>query len=190
MKCLFSFISFLTILFAAVAMASAQAGCEFKIAGEWQSTAPGESGAHIYRFTPDGKVAVFDPQDAHEHRAQATAAFKLESPPDPKDPKTLEFKPVPGGGRFPWGSGKLEVAHFDDGRFTLVKSGSEPAEWTRIDSYGYFVVFAAHRGTPPHRGGPAFGMLIKTGGKETEIESFGLYYRNDKFYPGPLLQVS
>lgn len=174
----FSFISFLAVLFGMTAMASAQTGCEFRISGEWQATAPGETNPYLYRFTPDGKVAVFDLQDKHEHKALALAAFNLENPEDQKNPKTLEFRPVAGSGRFPWGTGKFEVVRLDEERFTLVGSGMRQAEWARKDPYGYFLVLAAHRGTPPHQGGPAFGMLIKTGGRETEVESFGLYYHN------------
>jgi hypothetical protein len=48
-------------------------------------------------------------------------------------------------------------------------------------------MLAAHRGTPPHLGGPAFVVLIKKpAGGQTQIETFGLYYRDGQRINGPV----
>src|SRR5205807_6870045 len=57
---------------------------------------------------------------------------------------------------------------------------------SKKDPHKYFVVLAAHRGTPPHHGGPAFAMLIKTGRNKAESQSFGLYYQADQRINGPV----
>src|SRR5262249_8490295 len=62
-----------------------------------------------------------------------------------------------------------------------------PVPLIRHDPDKYFVVLAAHRGTPPHLGGPAFVMLIKKPVKsEMKIETFGLYYRDGQRINGPV----
>jgi transposase-like protein len=182
MKPLYSLVSLFTVLFIAAAMGFAQTGCEFRVAGDWESTAPGESIPHLYRFAQDGTVTAFTGLRSGQRKKLARAAFNLESP---QDPKTLEFKSIPGGGSFPWGPGKTEITHFDSRQFTL-KSGSELTAWVKKDPYRYFVILAAHRGTPPHWGGPALGMLVKTGGGDTEVETFGLYYQDGQRINGPV----
>jgi hypothetical protein len=54
------------------------------------------------------------------------------------------------------------------------------------ESGQYYVVLAAHRGTPPHQGGPAFAALIKAGEGKPEVETFGLFYRNAERINGPV----
>src|SRR5256885_1251184 len=79
----------------------------------------------------------------------------------------------------------MEITQVDGASFTVLNSGlSTP--WVKKDPNRYFVVFAAHRGTPPHRGGPAFAMLIKASGSQTQIETFGLFYRNEERINGPI----
>jgi hypothetical protein len=57
---------------------------------------------------------------------------------------------------------------------------------SKKESSQYYVVLAAHRGTPPHQGGPAFAALIKTGEGKPEVETFGLFYRNGERINGPV----
>lgn len=183
MKSFLQRISLFVVLFLAAALSFAQGGCEFSVTGDWKSTAPGASATYLYRFAQDGTVTAFAVPPAGQRAEMAHAAFKLESP---ADPKALEFTPLPGGGSFPWGSGRVEITHFGRTQFTATKAGAAPSVWTKEDPDRYFVVLAAHRGTPPHKGGPAFGMLIRTSGSETHLESFGLYYQEDQRINGPV----
>src|SRR5260221_3275932 len=52
---------------------------------------------YLYRFAQDGTVTAFTTPPAGQRTEMAHAAFKLESP---ADPKALEFTPLPGGGSF------------------------------------------------------------------------------------------
>src|SRR5689334_4978921 len=54
------------------------------------------------------------------------------------------------------------------------------------ESSQYYVVLAAHRGTRPHQGGPAFAALIKAGEGKPQVETFGLFYRNGERINGPI----
>ena len=71
----------------------------------------------------------------------------------------------------------MEITAMNHSGFTAAGPGLSTT-WVKKDPYQYFVVLAAHRGTPPHNGGPAFAMLVKTGENETQAETFGLFYRN------------
>jgi hypothetical protein len=169
----------LTISLALGSRGSAQEACTFSIGGDWQSTVPGDSSPNLYRFAPDGTVTVFSQPAAGRGSTEiAKAAYGLDNP---RSPKTVEFKPLPGARAFPWGLGRMEIVDVSDNSFTILKPGVAPATWVRNDPEKYFVVLAAHRGTPPHFGGPAFVMLIKKpAGGETQFETFGLYYRDQK----------
>jgi hypothetical protein len=167
------------------ASSAGQEACRFDIAGVWESTAPGEASPNLYRFAPNGTVTMLSALGTRmEPREMAKAAYKLDNP---QAPTTLEFKPATGGRTLPWGVGQWEIVRFGDGAFSVVKAGSAPVTWVRKDPDQYFVVLAAHRGTPPHTGGPAFVMLIrKPEGGGTEVETFGLYYSNGERINGPV----
>src|SRR5262249_55667711 len=101
--------------------------------------------------------------------------------------------PSAGSRAFPWGFGRLEIVKAEDNSFATVKPGSvsssssSSSSWVRHDRDKYFVVMAAHRGTPPHFGGPAFVMLIrKPGDGEVQVDNFGLYYRDRQRINGPV----
>src|SRR5262249_35403710 len=166
---------------------SAQESCTFSIAGDWQSTVPGEPSPKLYRFAPDGTVTVFSSSATRGDSTEiAKAGYGLDNP---RSPKALEFKPLPGARAFPWGFGRMEIVDVGDNTFTIVKPGLAPAAWAKVsnDPDKYFVVLAAHRGTPPHFGGPAFVMLMKKpAGGEMQVETFGLYYRDKNRINGPV----
>lgn len=173
-----------TFVLASAALGFSQTGCVFNIAGDWESRAPGDAAPRLYRFASDGTVTVVSNSGAASKPSAAVAAeYKLD---DPKSPKSIEFRHAGAPGRFPWGPGALQITGFDDKSFTTAASGAEPAVWVRKDQYQYFVVLAAHRGTPPHRGGPAFAMLVKHGKGKSEVETFGLYYLDNRRINGPV----
>jgi hypothetical protein len=172
------------ILLATTGLGFAQAGCAFDITGDWESTTAGQNGPMLYRFTSDGTVTVFsDAAQGKKPQELSRAKYVLDNA---QAPKMLEFRPVRGENRFPLGPSKLSIVRFSSSRFTVASSGSASTDWVKKDPNHYFLVLAAHRGTPPHKGGPAFAMLIKTGRSEPEIETFGLFYRDGERINGPV----
>lgn len=174
------FPALLTILFSATALAFGQ-GCTVNIAGDWEASVQGTATPNMYHFGTDGLVTVFS--SAQPGKEVARASYKLDAS---AAPNTIEFKQFRGATSFPIDFAKMQITYFDGASFTSVKSGSAPIRWFKKDPYKYFVVLAAHRGTPPHHGGPAFAMLIKTNGNKAESESFGLYYQADQRINGPV----
>ena len=182
MKLRLLFPSLLTIVLAATTVAFSQ-GCAVNISGDWEATAPGATSPNLYHFGTDGIVTAFS--NAQPAKELGRATYKLDNL---QAPKTIDFKQIKGANSFPIGFARMEISHFGDTSFTLTRAGSGPITWSKKDSYKYFVVLAAHRGTPPHKGGPAFAMLIKSGNNKTEVESFGLYYQADERINGPVPQ--
>ena len=169
-------------LLSAVATISGQEGCKFNIAGDWEVTVPGHARPDLYRFSGNGVVTAFSTAArGEETRKLGTAGYRLQ---DAQAGKILEFKSASGAG-FPWRTVKLEITQIDRTSFTTVNSG-QSATWVKKDPNQYYVVLAAHRGTPPHQGGPAFAALIKTGGARSQIETFGLFYHNGGRINGPI----
>jgi hypothetical protein len=158
-----------------------QAACNFNIAGDWESTAPNHGGTNLYRFTPEGIVTVFSSAgNGEESQELGRAKYRLI---DTQNSRTLEFKPAQG--TFPWDAAKMEITHVDQASFITVSAGSSTT-WIRKDSSQYYVVLAAHRGTPPHQGGPAFAVLIRASEGKPAVETFGLFYRNGERINGPI----
>ena len=175
---------FLCIFFLATAGAVfGQTGCKFNIAGDWEATAPGHAGPSLYRFTSDGMVIVFSAVVKGEERQKlGRAKYLLE---DAQSARTLEFKAASASGAFPWHAAKMAISQVGRASFTTVNSG-QSVTWIRKDPNQYYVVLAAHRGTPPHNGGPAFAMLIKSGEAKPEVATFGLFYRDGERINGPI----
>src|SRR5947199_5934249 len=175
---------FVCIFFlAAVGKVFGQAGCSFNIAGDWESTSPGHTVSNLYRFTSDGLVTIFSSAArGEEFRKLSSVKYRLV---DTQNSRTLEFKPAHETGAFPWHAGRMEITHVDQTSFTTVSAGLSTT-WVKKDPNQYYVVLGAHRGTPPHQGGPAFAMLIKTGEANPEVETFGLFYRNGERINGPI----
>jgi hypothetical protein len=183
MKRHMSLIGCVITILAMAAPGLGQAGCEFSIAGDWESTSPGQDGPNLYRFGSDGSVTAFSrAANGAELHKLGRATYKLQGS---QTARTLEFRPERGTGIFPWGAAKMEITRVDQASFTAVSSGLSTV-WVKRDPSRYFVVFAAHRGSPPHKGGPAFSMLIKTSGTGTQAETFGLFYRDDVRIIGPI----
>jgi hypothetical protein len=180
MKLRFSLISLLGILSLAATPGLGQV-CTFPITGDWELKAPGKVNSNLYRFGSNGIVTVFS--SAGQKPELGRAAYKLDNA---QAPKTIEFKSIQGTGLFPSGATPIKIAHSPNTGFMLVNAGSEPSTWSKRDRYQYFVVLAAHHGTPPHKGGPAFGMLLKSDGDKTEIETFGLHYQENQRIHGPV----
>jgi len=153
--------------------------CPFNLVGTWQQTTEGHANATLLRFKPNGVVTVLSPSNpgqGSDWQSTDWSTYKLDNP---KAPKTLRLYPIKkdGGPVEPGQITTIDITKFDDGAFTSAVTSNadvELTQWTRLDPYRYFVVFAADKATPGY-GGPAFAMLIKTDGHQTQIDSFGLY---------------
>jgi hypothetical protein len=104
----------------------------------------------------------------------------------PSGPDAISFTTTATDAVFAEGTTSMQITGYDGSSFTAVKPGSGPTRWIRVDSHRYFIVFAARLGTFYDRSGPAFPMLIKTDGRETEVEAVGVYSDKGKRAFGPV----
>jgi hypothetical protein len=156
-----------------------QKACEFNIAGIWQSTTGGHANPTRLRFERNGTATVLSRNasgSGPEWQPSDSSVFKLDNP---KSPKAIQLFPK----NNPDQKTSMEITQYDDGAFTTavtVTPDVELTRWVRIDPYRYFVVLVSGKGTPGY-GAPAFAMLIKTDGTETQTEAFGSYpYKDGK----------
>jgi hypothetical protein len=150
-----------------------QRGCELNIVGTWKAEKSNEANPVLYRFTPDARVTVLSGSDqSAEPREIASAHYTLDNP---KAPKVVLFKADKAGGVFAEGTTSMEIVGHDETTLTLVKPGSQPTRWVRVDPYRYFMVLAGRIGTFYDGSGPTFPMMIKTDGHQTQIDAVGIY---------------
>ena len=107
-----------------------------------------------------------------ELREIASATYSIDNP---KAPKVVTVKADKEVGGFAKGSTSMEITAYDDTWVSLAKPGSAPTRWVRVDTNRYFMVLAGRTGTFYDDSGPTFPMMIKTGGKQTEIDAVGIY---------------
>ena len=182
MKRIVFILPLILVLFSVYPAASGQDApkvCTLDLVGTWQQTTEGHTNATLLRFKPNGVVTVLSPNTAgqgSEWQSTDWSTYKLDNP---KSPKTLRLFPIKKNGEAiePGQITTIDITKFDDGAFTSAvtsNAGVELTQWTRLDPYRYFVVLAADKATPGY-GGPAFAMLIKTDGHQSQTEAFGLY---------------
>jgi hypothetical protein len=184
MKTAIFLISWTFIFLVANGAALGQKGCEFNIVGVWQSASPGESKHTLYSFEPGGTVKVLSHSwsgQKSQAREIARATYKLNSP---KSPKIIEFTAIKEGGIIEKGTTSIEIVQYDDAKLTALRHGSEPIRLVKLDPYRYFLVFAARLGSLRY-GGPTFAMTIKTDGRQTQIDTFGVYFAETQTIAGP-----
>jgi hypothetical protein len=155
----------------APAAALGQKGCEFNIVGTWRAEKSDGSSPVLYRFTPDAKVIVLSGQGS-QWREVASAGYALDNP---KAPKVILVKADKQAAGFAEGVSSMDVTAYDDTSVTLTKPGSAPTRWVRVDPFRYFIVLAGRVGTFYDGSGPTFPMLIKTDGRQTQIDAVGTY---------------
>lgn len=146
-------------------------GCQFNIVGTWKAEKSDEVSPVLYRFTPDAKVTVLSGRGA-ELREVASAVYSVDNP---KAPKVVTVKADKEAGGFAKGTTSMQISEYDDTWVSLVKSGSAPARWVRVDPYRYFIVLAGRVGTFYDKSGPTFPIMIKTDGRETQVDAVGIY---------------
>jgi hypothetical protein len=173
---------------------SGEPECAFDIVGTWKPAAPQESGDEYsdlrYRFDTEGTVIILSaggPDPEASRREVARAEYTLD---DPRSPKAIVFNAARKGGGLKKGTTRMEITAYDDTSFTCVRPGSAPARWVREESHHHFIVLAARNGTADNSVGPAFPMLIKTDGRETQVDAVGTYSQAGKRQFGPVPATS
>ncbi len=161
--------SLVSVYLAAHGTVFGQKACEFDILGTWKTE--GYDSAHpiLYRFTPDGKVALL----AHSGSGMSEitgATYKLDN-----SKKTVSITTTGNLSGFEKGNTTLKITGYDENSFTCEKPGSGAMRWVREGAHRYFLVLAGRSGTFYDHSGPTFPMLIKLGGKEPQIDAVGIY---------------
>jgi hypothetical protein len=174
------FSTLLLIFLAASTTSLAQEGCEFDIIGTWKSTTTAD--AVVYRFTPDGVVTVLSGQGS-EPQEIARATYELD---DPKAPKSIALTVTDKNRVFLYGKSSIKISKFADVSLTCEMPGVGVAQWIKLDPSRYFIVLAARQGEFYDRSGPAFPILIKIAGGESQVDAVGIYSENGKAEFGPV----
>jgi hypothetical protein len=171
-----SVLAFVSLFAAAFVGQEKPDGCEFNIAGTWQSSTDGQMSPTRERFGPDGVVTELARNQSSKGsawHATGKAKYKLD---DPKVPKAIAVTPIDKSGRFLVDT-TLRVKTFDNG-LLVTTAGENPSgkvtRWTRVDPQRYFVVLAAGKGDPGF-GAAGFALLIKTDGLHTQRDAIGVY---------------
>ncbi|HEY6349532.1 MAG TPA: hypothetical protein VI636_09000 [Candidatus Angelobacter sp.] len=162
-------------------------GCQFNIAGTWQSSTHGQMNPTRQHFSANGVMIDLSRNTSGkgpEWQVTGKSRYRLD---DPKKPKAMILTKVEKGSRLAAGT-TLEIKTFDDGMFLTGMVGGDLTRWTRIDSYRYFVVLAAGKGDPGF-GGPGFAILIKTDGVYTETNTFGTWPEVNELERHPMIGV-
>jgi hypothetical protein len=182
----FVFISSL-ILVGLTATAFGQNVCEFNIVGTWKASTVNDVSSVIYRFEPDGAVTMSSlPGSGPDSKSKeiARGTYKLDNP---KAPKSISFTITREGEGAAQGAPSINIVKYDDTSFTSENGDpSSVLQWVRMDSNQYFLVLASRSEVHYDRSGPTFPILIKTDGRETQIDAVGIYFAGGKPYFGSI----
>jgi hypothetical protein len=150
--------------------------------GTWSTGDPASS--TLYQFAEDGTVKALTRSGAQSApREIASANYLLD---DPKAPKVILIKSAKERGEFPLGTTAIDITGYDDMSFTCKIPGYGEARWQRVDPYRYFIVLAGRRGVFYDASGPTFPMMIKTDGRQTQIDAVGIYGTGGYWSFGPV----
>jgi hypothetical protein len=175
------------ILICLTATAFGQNVCEFNIVGTWKASTINDVSSVIYRFEPDGAVTMLSlpgsgPGSKSKEIARGT--YKLDNP---KAPKSISFTITREGEGSAQGAPSMKIVKYDDTSFTSENGDpSSLLHWVRVDSNQYFLVLAGRSEVHYDRSGPTFPILIKTDGRETQIDAVGIYFVGGKPYFGSI----
>jgi hypothetical protein len=173
------------ILICLTATAFGQNVCEFNIVGTWKASTTNDVSSVIYRFEPDGAVTMLSPpgsDTSSKSKEIARGTYKLD---DPKAPKSISFTITREGEGAAQGAPSMNIVKYDDTSFTSENGDSSSRlQWVRMDPNQYFLVLAGRSGVSYDGGGPTFPILIKSDGRETQIDAVGVYFAGSKPYFG------
>ncbi len=169
------FLSSLLVVLMVGAEVLGQKGCDFSIIGAWRATGSDEAGPALVVFGQDGSVTVYSGSGRVDGSEIAKGTYTLD---DAKAPKSITLTAVKAGGFLSEGVISLGIAASDDTSFTSIGPGAESMRWVRAEPFRYFLVLAGREGNS-RDGGPAFAMLIRKDGRETLIETAGLYFEKN-----------
>jgi hypothetical protein len=175
------------ILICLTATAFGQNVCEFNIVGMWKASTINDVSSVIYRFEPDGAVTMLSlpgsgPGSKSKEIARGT--YKLDNP---KAPKSISFTITREGEGSAQGAPSMKIVKYDDTSFTSENGDSSSVlQWVRMDPNQYFLVLAGRSGVFYDRSGPTFPILIKSDGRETQIDAVGIYFVGGKPYFGSI----
>jgi hypothetical protein len=161
--------------------------CEFNIVGTWKASTTNDVSSVIYRFEPDGAVTMRSLPDSgpgSKSKEIARGTYKLDNP---KAPKSISFTITREGEGDAQGATSMKIVKYDDTSFTSENGDvSSLLQWVRMDPNQYFLVLAGRSGVSYDRSGPTFPILIKTDGRETQIDAVGIYFVGGKPYFGSI----
>lgn len=180
------FFSLISVYLAANGAAFGQKVCEFNIVGTWKAAISDEAHPVLYRFAPDGTVTARSLSGSGQNsklQEIASATYQLDNP---RAPKAITFTATKAGGGFAQGATSMKVIKYDDASFTCENAGSGAISWIRVDPHRYFLVLAGRSRTFYDNSGPAFPMLIKMDGQQTQIDAVGIYSIRGKRMFGPI----
>jgi hypothetical protein len=175
------------ILICLTATAFGQNVCEFNVVGTWKASTVNDVSSVIYRFEPDGAVTMHslpgsDP--GSKSKEIARGIYKLDNP---KAPKSISFTITREGEGDAQGPTSMKIIKYDDTSFTSENGDpSSVLQWARMDPNQYFLVLAGRTGVSYDRSGPTFPILIKTDGRETQVDAVGVYFVGGKPYFGSI----
>jgi hypothetical protein len=192
------------ILICLTATAFGQTVCEFNIVGTWKATSPNGVSSVIYRFEPNGMVTMLSPTDSSQDSKSKETPRKIEMASlaslsgssqgsklkeiargtytldDAKSPKSISFTITREGEGEAKGATTMKIVRYDDRSFTSEIGSSDSLQWVRMDSNQYFLVLAGRSGVFYDSSGPTFPILIKTDGRETQVDAVGIYFVGGK----------
>ena len=170
----------LILCLTAVITASGQTGCDFNIVGTWKPATAGQARTLLYRFAPEGTVAVLTDTGSVQGSAPGVIASATYTLDNMRSPTHLTFTTPDGGGVLTPGTTSIEITRFDDASFSTATPSGPPMQWIKVEPFRYFIVLAGRSGTFYDDGGPAFPMLIKTDGGQPEVAAVGIYAARGK----------
>jgi hypothetical protein len=157
-----------------------QQNCDFSIVGTWKAADGGATPLFV-TFAADGTIVVrMSPGLEGEILGQGT--YKLDYP---ESPKAIEIIVTKAAGVLALGTTSMAMTVSTDSSFTTTGLTRGPMRWVRLEPARHFLVFAARQGNPSLVG-PAFAILIRKEGRQTQIEAAGLYFDNEDKNFGPI----
>ena len=168
------------ILTCLTVQAFGQTSCEFNVVGTWKATSINGVSSVIYRFEPDGAVTMTPlPNSGQDSRSKeiARGTYQLDNA---KSPQSISFKINGEDFDSPDRTISVKIIKYGETSFTTGSTDYDTLEWEKMDATRYFLVLAGRNGVFYDRSGPTFPILIKTDGRETQVDAVGVYSRDNK----------